>query len=136
MADSQFDWSTGAYEQVFTVHPEWRGSVIADLNFELPALAHGTRARIRSTFEYVSFLEEFLEELPSLTGAYPEETRITAPIETWSDDFSIAIAGIPSMVNDFTGGSLWKRTIIHSSTTTAFTMRMFIGCTMSCLDFC
>ena len=38
VADSQFDWSTGAYEQVFTVHPEWRGSVIADLNFELPAL--------------------------------------------------------------------------------------------------
>ncbi len=30
---SQFDWSTGAYEQVFTAHPEWRGSVIADLNF-------------------------------------------------------------------------------------------------------
>ena len=113
VADSQFDWSTGAYEQVFTVHPEWRGSVIADLNFELPALAHGTRARIRSTFEYVSFLEEFLEELPSLTGAYPEETRITAPIETWSDDFSIAIAGIPSMVNDFTGGSFME-THYHS----------------------
>lgn len=91
VADSQFDWSTGAYEQVFTVHPEWRGSVIADLNFELPALAHGTRARIRSTFEYVSFLEEFLEELPSLTGAYPEETRITAPIETWSDDFPLRL---------------------------------------------
>ena len=36
VADSQFDWSTGAYEQVFTVHPEWRGQVIADLNFELP----------------------------------------------------------------------------------------------------
>ena len=113
VADSQFDWSTGAYEQVFSVHPEWRGSVIADLNFELPALAHGTRARIRSTFEYVSFLEEFLEELPSLTGAYPEETRITAPIETWSDDFSIAIAGIPSMVNDFTGGSFME-TNYHS----------------------
>lgn len=43
--DSNFDWSTGAYEQVFTAHPEWVGKVIADLNFELPALAHGTRAR-------------------------------------------------------------------------------------------
>lgn len=111
--DSQFDWSTGAYEQVFTVHPEWRGNVIADLNFELPALAHGTRARIRSTWEYVSFLETFLEESPALTAAYPEETRVTAPIETWSDDFSIAIAGIPSMVNDFTGGSFME-TNYHS----------------------
>lgn len=113
VADSQFDWSTGAYEQVFTVHPEWQGKVIADLNFELPALAHGTRARIRSTYEYVDFLEEFLEELPELTQGYPEETRITAPIETWSDDFSIAIAGIPSMVNDFTGGSFME-THYHS----------------------
>lgn len=113
VADSQFDWSTGAYEQVFTVHPEWRGQVIADLNFELPALAHGTRARIRSTYEYVDFLEEFLENLPELTQGYPEDTRITAPIETWSDDFSIAIAGIPSMVNDFTGGSFME-THYHS----------------------
>ncbi|MDO4292380.1 MAG: M28 family peptidase [Eubacteriales bacterium] len=113
VTDSMFDWSTGAYEQVFTVHPEWRGSVIADLNFELPALAHGTRARIRSTHEYVAFLEEFLEELPDLTRAYPEDTRVTAPIETWSDDFSIAIAGIPSMVNDFTGGSFME-TNYHS----------------------
>lgn len=113
VADSQFDWSTGAYEQVFTVHPEWRGKVIADLNFELPALAHGSRARIRSTYEYVDFLEHFLEELPELTQGYPEETRVTAPIETWSDDFSIAIAGIPSMVNDFTGGSFME-THYHS----------------------
>ena len=105
VADSNFDWSTGAYEQVFTAHPEWAGTVIADLNFELPALAHGTRARIRSCYEYRKYLEEFLEELPALTRAYPEETTVTAPIETWSDDFSMAIAGLPSMVNDFTGGS-------------------------------
>ena len=108
VADSQFDWSAGAYEQVFTAHPEWRGRVIADLNFELPALAHGTRARIRSVYEYVPFLESFIENLPVLTQAYPEETRVTAPIETWSDDFSMAIAGIPSMVNDFTGGSFME----------------------------
>ena len=113
VADSNFDWSTGAYEQVFTVHPDWAGKVIADLNFELPALAHGTRARIRSCYEYTRFLEEYLSELPELTRAYPEDTRITAPIETWSDDFSIAISGIPSMVNDFTGGSFME-THYHS----------------------
>ena len=113
VVDSNFDWSTGAYEQVFTAHPEWVGKVIADLNFELPALAHGTRARIRSCYEYTRFLEEYLSELPDLTQAYPEETRFTSPIETWSDDFSMAIAGIPSMVNDFTGGSFME-THYHS----------------------
>ena len=113
VVDSNFDWSTGAYEQVFTAHPEWVGKVIADLNFELPALAHGTRARIRSCYEYTRFLEEYLSELPDLTQAYPEETRVTSPIETWSDDFSMAIAGIPSMVNDFAGGSFME-THYHS----------------------
>ncbi|MDO4267966.1 MAG: M28 family peptidase [Eubacteriales bacterium] len=113
VCNSNFDWSAGAYEQVFTVHPDWPGKVIADLNFELPALAHGTRARIRSCYEYREYLEEFLSELPCLTRAYPEETGITAPIETWSDDFSMAISGIPSMVNDFTGGSFME-THYHS----------------------
>ena len=111
--DSNFDWSTGCYEELFTVHPEWRGQVIADLNFELPALAHGTRARIRSCYEYTAFLDAFLEDLPILTHAYPEETKVTAPIETWSDDFSMSIFGIPSMVNDFTGGSFME-THYHS----------------------
>ena len=40
VVDSNFDWSTGAYEQIFTAHPEWVGKVIADLNFELPALTN------------------------------------------------------------------------------------------------
>lgn len=131
VVDSNFDWSTGAYEQVFTAHPEWVGKVIADLNFELPALAHGTRARIRSCYEYTRFLEEYLSELPDLTQAYPEETRVTSPIETWSDDFSMAIAGIPSMVNDFTGGSLWRLTITLSLITMPFMMSRSTGFIMS-----
>ena len=113
VADSNFDWSTGAYEQVFTAHPEWVGKVIADLNFELPALAHGTRARIRSCYEYTRYLKEYVNALPELTKGYPDATSVTAPIETWSDDFSIAISGIPSMVNDFTGGSFME-THYHS----------------------
>ena len=113
VTDSWFDWSTGAYEQVFTVHPEWAGKVIADVNFELPAVAHGTRARIRSCYEYTCFLETFLAHLPPLTPAFPDAAAVTAPIETMSDDFSMAIAGIPSMVNDFTGGSFMK-THYHS----------------------
>ena len=113
VVDSNFDWSTGAYEQIFTAHPEWVGKLIADLNFELPALAHGTRARIRCCYEYVHYIKEYLDGLPELTKAYPEMTSVTAPIETWSDDFSMAIAGIPSMVNDFTGGSFME-THYHS----------------------
>lgn len=115
VVDSKYDWSTGAYEEVFTVHPEWRGKIIADLNFELPAVAHGTKDAIHCTYEYVKFLKKFLEEVQGLEmpSAYPEGIGIEAPIETWSDDFSIAIAGIPSMVNEFSTGSFME-THYHS----------------------
>ena len=73
----------------------------------------GAGARIRSCYEYQPFLEQFLEDLPVLTRAYPEDASVVSPIETWSDDFSMAIAGIPSMVNDFTGGSFME-THYHS----------------------
>ena len=79
VVDSNFDWSTGAYEQIFTAHPEWVGKVIADLNFELPALAHGTRARIRSCYEYVSFLEEYLADLTANNIQYDK-----FPFATWA----------------------------------------------------
>ena len=40
--DSQFDWSTGAYEQVFTAHPGVAGKRDCRPEFlSSPALAHG-----------------------------------------------------------------------------------------------
>ena len=104
VSDSKFDWSTGAYNQVFRVHPEWRGHVLADLNFELPAHAHHSRDAIRGTYEYADFFEQFVRKIDVPKEAYPDGMTVLYPIETWSDDFSISIAGIPSMVNDFSDG--------------------------------
>ena len=105
IADSKYDWSTGAYAEVFNVHPEWAGKVIGDFNFELPALSNGNLDGIRCTYEYKDFFEDTLKTLPALSPAYPEGVLVSAPIETWSDDFSVAISGIPSMVNEFSAGS-------------------------------
>lgn len=102
--DSKYDWSTGAYNQVFRVHPEWQGRVLADLNFELPAHAHASRDAVRCTYEYADFMEKFVGTLKVPKEAYPDGMTVLFPIETWSDDFSMAIAGIPSMVNDFSAG--------------------------------
>ena len=104
VSDSKFDWSTGAYNQVFRVHPEWRGHIIADLNFELPAHAHHSRDAIRGTYEYANYFEQFVKQIDVPKEAYPDGITVLYPIETWSDDFSISIAGIPSMVNDFSDG--------------------------------
>lgn len=102
--DSKYDWSTGAYNQVFRVHPDWQGKVIADLNFELPAHAHNRQDAIRCTYEYADFIREFTDSLTVPPQAYPDGISVLSPIETWSDDFSMAIAGIPSTVNDFSAG--------------------------------
>ena len=113
IADSKYDWSTGAYAEVFNVHPEWAGKVIGDFNFELPALSNGNLDGIRCTYEYKDFFEDTLKTLPALSPAYPEGVIVSAPIETWSDDFSVAISGIPSMVNEFSAGS-FMTTHYHS----------------------
>ena len=113
IADSKYDWSTGAYAEVFNVHPEWAGKVIGDFNFELPALSNGNLDGIRCTYEYKDFFGDTLKTLPALSPAYPEGVLVSAPIETWSDDFSVAISGIPSMVNEFSAGS-FMTTHYHS----------------------
>ena len=80
------------------------GKVIADLNFELPAHAHNRQDAIRCTYEYADFIRQFTDSLTVPKEAYPDGITVLSPIETWSDDFSMAIAGIPSTVNDFSAG--------------------------------
>ena len=104
IADSKYDWSVGAYRQVFEAHPEWRGRVTADLNFELPAHAHERMDAVRTIYEYQDFIEGFLKDVAVPREVFPEGIEVRSPIQTWSDDFSMAIGGIPSMVNEFTGG--------------------------------
>lgn len=104
VVDSKYDWSTGAYRQLFTVHTEWQGAVMANLNFELPAYAHRSQDAVRCTYEYADFLQQFVGNLEVPDETYPDGMTVVFPIETWSDDFSMAIAGIPSMVNEFSSG--------------------------------
>ena len=113
VVNSKYDWSTGAYQQVFHVRPEWQGKVVADLNFELPAHAHDTKDAVRCVYEYVTFLTKVTEGIPVDPEAYPDGLEIHAPIQTMSDDFSMAISGIPSMVNEFADGSFME-THYHS----------------------
>ena len=112
-ANSKYDWSTGAYSQIFRVHPEWAGKIIADLNFELPAYAHDTQDVIRCVYEYAGFLREFSQGFRDVGHIYPDGVSVVSPVLTWSDDFSLSIAGVPSLVNDFAGGSFME-THYHS----------------------
>ena len=113
ITDSKYDWSTGAWQQAAKIHPEWQGKVTADLNFELPAHAHGDADGVRTVYEYEDFMKAFVKEIDDVPAVYPEGIRVLCPVETMSDDFSMAISGIPSMVNDFTSGQFME-THYHS----------------------
>ena len=86
--DSKYDWSTGAYEEVARVHPEWAGKAICDMNFELVACKHGTKGALRCTYEYEAFMKNFIKHVPFMREVYPEGAEVMSPVETWSDDFS------------------------------------------------
>ena len=62
---------------------------------------------------FFSHSEHFCENITVPKEAYPDGLTVLAPIETWSDDFSIAISGIPSTVNDFSAGPFME-THYHS----------------------
>lgn len=103
VSNTRYDWSTGAYNQIFKVRPEWVGKVVANINFELPAYAHGGTDDLRSVYEYETFLTDFVSKVPMVEGAYEAGVNVITPVQSWSDDFSMAIAGVPSIRNDFSG---------------------------------
>ena len=113
VSNSRYDWSTGAYKQVFEARPEWAGKAVANINFELPAYEHTDSSEIRAVYELKNYLENFAKLVPAVDGVYKEGVSVVAPLRTWSDDYSFSLAGIPAMRNDFQDGE-FMRTHYHS----------------------
>ncbi len=101
VSNTRYDWSTGAYNQIFNIHPEWVGKAFANMNFELPAYEHTTQDEIRSVYELNNYLTAFAEDVPKLSDVYKDGISVVSPLRTWSDDFSFGIAGVPALRNDF-----------------------------------
>ncbi|GKV70481.1 hypothetical protein NCCP2716_29790 [Sporosarcina sp. NCCP-2716] len=101
VSNTRYDWSTGAYNQIFNIHPEWVGKAFANMNFELPAFEHTTQDEIRSVYELNNYLTAFAEDVPKLSDVYKDGISVVSPLRTWSDDFSFGIAGVPALRNDF-----------------------------------
>lgn len=97
--DTRYDWSIGAYRQVFNVRPEWAGKSLAYINFELPAYEYEDSTHVESAFELYSFLGDFISTGPEPENCFKDGVLAGFPQNTWSDDWSYTIAGIPSLVN-------------------------------------
>lgn len=113
VSNTRYDWSTGAYNQVFRIHPEWAGKAVLNVNFELPAYEHTSADEIRSSYELHKYLEQFAALVPAVEGVYKDGVSVVSPSRTWSDDFSFSIAGIPALRNDFQDSD-FMRTHYHS----------------------
>ena len=113
VSNSRYDWSTGAYNQIFRVHPEWAGKAVANINFELPAYEHTDSSEIRAVYELKHYLESFAKKVPAVDGVYKDGISVVAPLRTWSDDYSFSLAGVPALRNDFQD-SEFMRTHYHS----------------------
>lgn len=113
VSDTRYDWSTGAYNQMFRVRPDWAGKVMANINFELPGYNMDYDAtQIRTSYELSSFAADLAATLPKVEGTFPKGVEVIAPTQTWSDDFSMSIAGIPASVTALRGD--FAQTRYHS----------------------
>ncbi len=112
VSDTRYDWSTGAYNQIFRVHPEWAGKITANINFELPAMNEGETDQIRAAYELKTFLEAFTPKVKPVEGVFPKGIEVITPTQTWSDDFSLSIAGVPAVVTALRGD--FARTHYHT----------------------
>jgi Iap family predicted aminopeptidase len=100
--DTRYDWSIGAWNQIFTVRPEWAGKALVYMNFELPAYEFESSTYVASTPELYSFLRDFIATAPQPEGAFPDGIRDDGQMQTsWADNFSYNIAGVPALHNGF-----------------------------------
>lgn len=101
---SQFDWTTGAWEMINHVHPEWAGKTIAMLNFELPAFYDGLpQMRISCIPEFAPLTRSLVENGllgEVVNGIYPEGIDpVTADSNTMEDGVSYRASGVPYFIN-------------------------------------
>ena len=128
IADSKYDWSTGAYQEVFSARPEWRGRVMADLNFELPAMPTGGGtgcAAPMSTRHIWSALSgnSAAAMKPFILRPTPRGWRCSALYRPGRMIFPWRLGEFPPWSMSSAAGNLWRPITTRSLTARPFMMR-------------
>ncbi|MGN0704456.1 MAG: M28 family peptidase [Lentihominibacter sp.] len=101
--DSQFDWTTGAWEMIHTAYPEWAGKTIALLNCELPAFqVEGNQVQLVTVPEFRTLATKLVKE----SGLFVKSGEVTIsdqPVDATNmeDGVSYRWHGVPYMINGF-----------------------------------
>ena len=95
-ADTEYDWSAGAYAEITQTHPEWAdtGFVVLNIDGMYPVQGH-TAFAAAATYEVEAFAALIGEPLYA-DGAYGFEAK--SPTTCWTEDFGYVRAGVPAIV--------------------------------------
>ena len=95
-ADTEYDWSAGAYAEITQTHPEWAdtGFVVLNIDEMYPVQGH-TAYVAAATYEVEDFAAMIGTPIYA-DGAYGFEAK--SPTTCWSEDFSYVRAGVPAIV--------------------------------------
>ncbi len=95
-ADTEYDWSAGAFAEITQTHPEWaeKGFVVLNIDGIYPVQGH-TAFAAAATYE----VEDFAALIGSpiyADGVYGFEAK--SPTTCWTEDFGYVRAGVPAIV--------------------------------------
>lgn len=103
LIDSKYPYISGSYETVQQKLPQWKGKVIADINFEYAALELEALTAVSSIGNEVN-LFRYLDYSPELTGGFQRKDKGTGAEQyyglSWCDGISYCTSGIPVYTND------------------------------------
>ncbi len=110
---NEYDWGTGAYEEIVNIHPEWAENAFALVNLDGNFTVEGeTNYYINTAYE----LRDFLEESGSaITDDCGYEYTYGAPGNTITEDFYWDALGIPSIAPYFSGEGVYEKGYYHST---------------------
>ena len=98
-ADTEYDWSAGAWAEITQTHPEWAetGFVVLNIDGMYPVQGH-TAFSAAATYEVEAFAALIGEPIYA-DGAYGFEAK--SPTTCWSEDFGYVRAGVPAIVASY-----------------------------------
>lgn len=105
-ADSQFDWTTGAWEMIDGAHPEWAEKTICMINTELPAYVNPTNELDIVTVPEYKALANKLVAKSGLVHGYGDVKLIPeiGDVSNMEDGVSYRWHGVPYMLNGGVAG--------------------------------
>ncbi len=100
---TEYDWTRGAYECIYTNHPDWASKTLALFNFELSAFDDGNDTFVVSSVpEYASFVKDMVDEgiLDEAVKDYGNGiASYTFDTSTMEDGVTYRGAGVPYFLN-------------------------------------